>query len=250
VPDAFDHTAGFGGGNGARPPSTATGRGVYVEDAGYPTSVEWLVEATQVHSTARRVARAAAALLLSRLRRAPSRRISAIVGNLLGQGEVSAGAMPLLGMGRDLPLGVMSVRGDYLQIDRYPTGNWPYFEGLREVMESLAEQLGGRFTDNPMTWLSRVVTVHPLGGASMGDDVVSGVVDSYGEVFGHPGLYVADGAAMPGPVGANPSMTIAAFADRLAEHALSVPRSSTASPPAPPTSAARQTPGVKRASMS
>ncbi|SNQ48452.1 FAD dependent oxidoreductase (fragment) [Frankia canadensis] len=250
VPDALDHTAGSGGGNGARPLSTATGRGVYVEDAGYPTAVEWLVEATQVHSTAHRVARAAAALLLSRLRWAPSRRISSIVGNLLGQGEVSAGSMPLLGMGRDLPLGVMSVRGDYLQVEKYPAGNWPYFTGMREVMEGLAEQLGGRFTDNPMTWLSRVVTVHPLGGASMGDDVVSGVIDGYGEVFGHPGLYVADGAAMPGPVGANPSMTIAAFADRLAENALSVPWPRTASAPALPRPAARPTPSVKRASMS
>ena len=68
--------------------------------------------------------------------------------------------------------------------------------------------------------MSRAVTVHPLGGASMGRDVSTGVVDSWGEVFGHPGLYVADGAAMPGPVGANPSLTIAAFADRLATHAL------------------------------
>jgi len=42
------------------------------------------------------------------------------------------------------------------------------------------------------------------------------VVDSWGEVFGFPGLYVADGSAMPGPVGVNPSFTIAAFADRVA----------------------------------
>ncbi|WP_241835328.1 GMC family oxidoreductase [Pseudofrankia asymbiotica] len=254
VPDALDHVAGTGtgtgtGGNGGRPPSTATGRGVYIEDAGYPAVAEWLLEATQVNSTARRLAHTAAALVLSRLRWAPTRRISAIIGNLLGPGAVSAGAMPLLGMGRDLPLGVMSVRGDYLQVDGYPAGNWPYFDGLREAMESLAEQLGGRFVDNPMTWLSRVVTVHPLGGASMGDDVESGVVDSYGEVFGHPGLYVADGAAMPGPVGANPSMTIAAFADRLAEHALSVPATSTV-PTTPSIPAARRTRGVQRASMS
>jgi cholesterol oxidase len=51
----------------------------------------------------------------------------------------------------------------------------------------------------------------------MGDNERHGVVDSYGEVFGYPGLYVADGAAMPGPVGPNPSFTIAAFADRVAD---------------------------------
>jgi cholesterol oxidase len=38
-----------------------------------------------------------------------------------------------------------------------------------------------------------------------------------GEVFGYPGLYVADGSVMPGPVGANPALTIAALADRFAD---------------------------------
>lgn len=50
----------------------------------------------------------------------------------------------------------------------------------------------------------------------MGRNEREGVVDSYGEVFGYPGLYVADGSVMPGPVGANPSLTIAALADRFA----------------------------------
>ena len=64
-------------------------------------------------------------------------------------------------------------------------------------------------------WLrKRVITVHPVGGAPMGRDPAAGVCDAYGEVFGYPGLYIADGAAMPGPVGANPSLTIAALADR------------------------------------
>jgi cholesterol oxidase len=44
-----------------------------------------------------------------------------------------------------------------------------------------------------------------------------GVVDPWGRVHGHPGLWVADGSVMPGPVGPNPSFTIAAIADRFAE---------------------------------
>jgi len=36
-------------------------------------------------------------------------------------------------------------------------------------------------------------------------------------VFGVPGLHIADGSVMPGPVGANPSLTIAAVADRFAD---------------------------------
>lgn len=54
----------------------------------------------------------------------------------------------------------------------------------------------------------------------MGRDETDGVVDSYGEVFNYPGLFVADGAVMPGPVGANPSLTIAALSDRFAERAI------------------------------
>jgi Choline dehydrogenase and related flavoproteins len=51
----------------------------------------------------------------------------------------------------------------------------------------------------------------------MADNKSHGVVDQFGEVFGHPGLYVVDGSIMPGPVGPNPSMTIAATADRAAD---------------------------------
>jgi cholesterol oxidase len=54
----------------------------------------------------------------------------------------------------------------------------------------------------------------------MGRDENEGVVDSYGEVFNYPGLFVADGAVMPGPVGPNPSLTIAALSDRFAERAI------------------------------
>lgn len=55
----------------------------------------------------------------------------------------------------------------------------------------------------PSTW-------HPLGGASMGR-----VCDLAGRVLGHRGLYVLDGALMPGNTAAcNPSMTIAAVAER------------------------------------
>jgi cholesterol oxidase len=65
-----------------------------------------------------------------------------------------------------------------------------------------------------------VITVHPLGGCPMGRSASEGVVDASGNVFGYPGLYVADGSVMPGPVGPNPSLTIAALADRFADRIL------------------------------
>jgi cholesterol oxidase len=52
----------------------------------------------------------------------------------------------------------------------------------------------------------------------MGRNPAEGVVNEHGAVFGcPPGLYVADGSVMPGPVGPNPSLTIAALADRFAD---------------------------------
>ena len=50
--------------------------------------------------------------------------------------------------------------------------------------------------------------------------LAAGVLDPWGEAHGVPGLWVVDGAAIPGPVGPNPSLTIAAFADRASERML------------------------------
>jgi cholesterol oxidase len=60
-------------------------------------------------------------------------------------------------------------------------------------------------------------TAHILGGAVVGADPQSGVVDSGNRVFGYENLLVTDGAAMPANPGVNPSLTITA----KAEHAMS-----------------------------
>jgi cholesterol oxidase len=59
------------------------------------------------------------------------------------------------------------------------------------------------------------VTAHILGGAVMATGPQDGVVDANHEVFGYPGLYVVDGAAIPANVGVNPSLTITALAERF-----------------------------------
>jgi cholesterol oxidase len=71
----------------------------------------------------------------------------------------------------------------------------------------------------PFTWslFQDLVTPHPLGGCNMGQTRDTGVVDHRGEVFGYPNLYVADGAIVPEALGVNPSRTIAALAERIAE---------------------------------
>ena len=62
------------------------------------------------------------------------------------------------------------------------------------------------------------LTAHFLGGAVISDDPRNGVVDAYHRVWGHPGLLVVDGAAVPANPGVNPSLTITALAERALSH--------------------------------
>ncbi len=195
-----------------------SGRGFYIEDAGYPGFVDWLVEAGDLGRQVRRWAEFAVERIRARLIGAPRSQISTAIARALGPGRASGGAMPLLGMGRDQPDGVMRLRSGYLDVDWTTETSKDFFDEVRGTMAELAEAMDGTFVGNPMDWMQRVITVHPLGGVPMGHDRTAGVVDGHGEMFGHPGLYVVDGSVMPGPVGANPSLTIAAFADRAAEH--------------------------------
>ena len=62
--------------------------------------------------------------------------------------------------------------------------------------------------------LNRPFTAHILGGAPIGDAPDSGVIDAWHRVWAEPGLHVVDGAAVSANLGANPSLTIAAQAER------------------------------------
>ena len=58
------------------------------------------------------------------------------------------------------------------------------------------------------------LTAHFLGGAVISGAPETGVVDPFHRVWGHPGLHVMDGAAVPANPGVNPSLTITALAER------------------------------------
>lgn len=89
------------------------------------------------------------------------------------------------------------------------------------LMRDVAGALGGEMRLNPdATARQRPVTVHNLGGCAMSDLAADGVTDPNGKVWGTRALYVLDGAAMPGSLGANPSATIAAIAERNVRKAL------------------------------
>ncbi|ASU77127.1 GMC family oxidoreductase [Actinopolyspora erythraea] len=83
------------------------------------------------------------------------------------------------------------------------------------IHERIRSIVGGSLTDQLTnltldTTAFDTTTFHPLGGATIGT-----VCDTHGRVLGQRGLYVTDGALIPGSTGAcNPSMTIAALAER------------------------------------
>ena len=102
---------------------------------------------------------------------------------------------------------------------KWPPPN-PRLADFLSGSQRMLEVLNQSNTDNnfqPQTLLNApTLGAHPLGGASLGT-----VCDQYGRVKHHRGLYVVDGAFIPGSAGiVNPSLTIAAFAERSLERIL------------------------------
>jgi cholesterol oxidase len=205
-------------------------KGSYLEDAGYPAFLEWLAEATQVTGLASRAARLAWERVRERLTGRTETHLSASISRVLGANRLSNHSVPVLGMGRDAPDGLLYLRGKGTGAQAGAGAPAPmldstwtmatseaYFSALEQRMHQVAAAVGGRYERNPLGMLRRVITVHPLGGLPMGDHPNEAVVDGLGRAHGVEGLYVADGSVMPGPVGPNPSLTIAAFADRMCD---------------------------------
>lgn len=98
-----------------------------------------------------------------------------------------------------------------------PPGNGAFEHRVVARLREAADAVGATVLRVPLPLARRhTITVHPLGGCALADSPERGVCDSMGQVFGHPGLYVADGGALPTATGCPPSMTIAAVAERIA----------------------------------
>jgi cholesterol oxidase len=193
--------------------ASASGRGYRIQDAGAPVLGDWAWQGADVPRNLWGLRRLAARRALDALLHKRDTNASEFASDLFAVTD-SAALLPLLAMGRDVPGGRFTMIDDRLELDWEVKPSKEYYKGLNEGFEAVARALGGKLRRVPF---NPRMAAHPLGGCPMGDNERHGVVDSYGEVFGYPGLYVADGAAMPGPVGPNPSFTIAAFADRVAD---------------------------------
>jgi cholesterol oxidase len=190
-------------------------RDFYIEDAAYPEFLNWAWQVQPGFALAGRVARFALGLLKGRVTGKRPSDMTGAVGLLLGE-QNSGSVMPLLGMGHDVPDGQFKLSRGRLELDWSVRTSLPYFNAMRSSMRSMAGALGGKYQDNPLWWFHRITTSHPVGGVPMGAHPGSSVIDPYLQAWHYPGLYIVDGAAMPGPVGSNPSLTIAALAHRAA----------------------------------
>ncbi|MGO9788808.1 MAG: FAD-dependent oxidoreductase [Solirubrobacteraceae bacterium] len=81
--------------------------------------------------------------------------------------------------------------------------------------EWIQQRIGGTAQSVVMeAALSIPTTAHILGGAVIGRERQSGVIDARHRVFGYQNLLVCDGSAVPANIGANPSLTITALTER------------------------------------
>lgn len=93
--------------------------------------------------------------------------------------------------------------------------NPTYIPIANETARLTAEEIDGiGFSSVNEVLFDTPLTAHILGGAPIGVDADSGVIDAYHRVFGHEGLHVIDGAAIGANLGVNPSLTITAMAER------------------------------------
>jgi cholesterol oxidase len=196
------------------------GRGHYIQDGGYGAFLAWVQETLAMPSIAWSRRKLLLKLAWRSLTGRRERNLSYELSQLLGDPDRSAGTLTMLGMGREPVQGTMQLKRKRLDIDWSFETARSYFDELGRdgAMAELADELGGRFHDNVLRRLNAIVTAHPLGGCPMGLTDADGVVSpTTGQVHNYPGLHVADGSVMPGPIGPNPSFTIAAVANRFAD---------------------------------
>ena len=96
------------------------------------------------------------------------------------------------------------------------TPNANTLRGWRESdadLKAIVERDGlGRHLD--WTGNANALSAHPLASCRIGDDPALSACDDRHELRGHPGIFVTDSAAVPTSLTVNPSLTIAALAER------------------------------------
>lgn len=196
--------------------STANNR-IYIEDLGFPDPFLWFLEGAipSSHRLAN-IIRAAVSYLRASLGLGPDR--ASLEVNRLFRGGTTTRYLPYLGMGTDAANGLLKLKDGYLDIQWSHRKSRQMFRELEAALKDLSRSLDGTYITS-LLWqwpFRKLLTAHPLGGCFMGDSIEKSVASHRGEVWGYPGLYVADGSLIPSALAVNPSFTISALAERVA----------------------------------
>lgn len=93
--------------------------------------------------------------------------------------------------------------------------NPTYIDIANKCAQWLADQTGGVAQSMVAEAVADIPsTAHILGGAVIGKDARSGVIDAEQRVFGYKNMLICDGSAVPANPGVNPSLTITAMSER------------------------------------
>jgi cholesterol oxidase len=92
--------------------------------------------------------------------------------------------------------------------------NPTFIEAGNRAARWLAQETGGYAQSMVLeAWANIPTTAHILGGAVVGRDAASGVVDGNSRLFGYRNFLVCDGSTVPANPGVNPSLTITAMSE-------------------------------------
>lgn len=138
----------------------------------------------------------------------------------LFRGGVTPKFLPYLGMGTDAADGEMCLSGGNIDISWNSRHSRKMFNEMFKGLKELSAGIGGNYKTSLLwAWpIRKLLTAHPLGGCVMSDDPEQGVVNEYGEVWNYQNLYISDGSIIPTALSVNPSATISALSERIAEH--------------------------------
>ncbi|PHN02361.1 GMC oxidoreductase [Flavilitoribacter nigricans] len=133
--------------------------------------------------------------------------------------------IPMLMMGRDDAVGQFHLNEENEAEIEFPIeNNDQYVDFLTKWGKIFSKKADSYFLPNFVAKAFRIVEIpHNMGGCSMGENAKSGVVDSYGRVFGYDNFLILDGSIMPCSLGPNPALTILAFAERSMRQVISQP---------------------------
>jgi cholesterol oxidase len=195
-----------------------------LEDASYPVFMSWFVEGAKpgvlwlssLWRTIRHV--------FARMKGSTTGSIGFALHDMLS-GDLAYNTCVLLSMGIDRSNGVMTLNRDgWLDLAWPSKDSRPLYDAIIEAGEQFCRETNAKLYFSLPTWwwpFRKNVSVHSLGGCILSDSPNTGVISAaratFGQVHGYPNLYVADGAMIPHAVGANPTATISALSEMVAE---------------------------------